>query len=103
MPRDGATHRDVARRLAHNNRAAVERGFLAQALAERQVDGAPLVAPSLRQRLRDELPGSVLHDSGESWSPSRWKVLDRAIGRLLGAGASEREAVARAVVLWGRR
>lgn len=103
MPRDGATHRDVARRLAHNNRAGVERGFLAQAIAERQADGAPLVVPSLRQRLRDELPGSVLEDTGEAWSQARWQVRDRCTGRVLGAGVSEREAFDKAVALWGRR
>lgn len=96
-------HRKQMNARAEAHARETTRGFLAEALAEREFSKGPLVMPTMAQRLRDELPGSVLRDSEERWSPSRYEVLDRATGRLLGAGATEREAVDRAVMLWGRR
>lgn len=100
--------RDLSTTRAERLRAAkqAERAQLAktttlveQAKAERD-SGRPLVVETLEQRLARELPGSHLYKLkgfGESW----WCVSKDA--RVLAQAASKREAIDKAVSLWGAR
>jgi hypothetical protein len=75
----------------------VSRGHVATALAEREA-GRPLVVESLTQRLERAIPGAEV-----DWVASRneWSVWRD--GRRIAEGHSEREAVEKAIALWGRR
>ncbi len=87
---------------AVRNRAEVSRGHLAAALSEPRGSG-PLVVETLEQRLEKAIPGAWSVDGGP-WvaSESRWSV-HRGGGRTLATGASQREAIERALFLWGAR
>jgi len=86
--------RSKARRHEEN----VERGFLEAAKAE-GVKGPPLVVDSLTERLAKAIPGARI-DFRETlnlpWTV--WRGL-----ALLAAAHSEREAVERAIALFGKR
>jgi hypothetical protein len=75
----------------------VSRGHVAAALAERDA-GKPLVVESLTQRLERAIPGAEV-----DWVASRneWSV--RRDGRCIGEGYTEREAVEKAIALYGGR
>jgi hypothetical protein len=74
----------------------VSRGHVAAALAEREA-GRPLVVESLTQRLERLVPGAEV-----DWVASRneWSVWR---DRVLATGHTEREAVEKAIALFGGR
>jgi hypothetical protein len=75
----------------------VSRGHVAAALAEREA-GKPLVVESLTQRLERLVPGAEVDRAASRDEWSVWRD-----GRCIGEGHTEREAVEKAVALWGRR
>lgn len=80
-------------------------GLVAAARAERD-SGKPLVVDSLEAKLQKAVPGAIVHDSQEKGVDNRWEVFgpkDSSSMRLLATGASKREAIDRAVFLWGGR
>jgi hypothetical protein len=93
----GQRGRDRIRVRAEEERRNVPRGHVEAALAERDA-GQPLVTESLAQRLERLVPGAEV-----DWVASRneWSVWRD--GRCIGEGHSEREAVEKAIALWGRR
>lgn len=101
---DELTRRQKAGAWATARRARqareVSRGHVAAALAERTT-GKPLVVETLEQRLARLLPGAGLHEVKAYAAEDRWEV--RVERQVLATGASAREAVDRAVFLWGER
>jgi len=102
------TRVDSTGRAAHLRRRRAEAaatvttppvGVVAAARAER-ASGKPLVVESLEQRLARELPGSHLYKL-KGFSESWWCVSKDA--RVLSQAASKREAIDKAVSLWGAR
>lgn len=75
-------------------------GLVAAARAERD-SGKPLVVESLVDKLKRLLPGTVLKDTKTFGTDDRYEVLRGR--KKLATGASEREAIDRAVFLWGGR
>lgn len=100
--------RDLSTTRAERLRAAkqAERAQLAktttlveQAKAERD-SGRPLVVETLKQRLARELPGTFCFREDREWVVCRLSALMR---HDLARATSEREAVERAIALWGAR
>ena len=86
--------------------AVLESGHIAAALKEAEESAKPLVVESLEAKLKKAIPGAIVHDSQEMGVENRWEVFgpkDSASMRLLATGASKREAIDRAIFLWGRR
>lgn len=81
-------------------------GLVAAAIAERDA-GKALVVESLEEKLKRAVSGAVVHDSGEQGVDNRWEVLGpRAYSsgmKVLAVGATKREAIDRAIFLWGER
>ena len=76
-------------------------GVVAQAIAERS-SGKPLVVETLEQKLEKAIPGAFIEDAGpRARSLSRWRVCRDAL--LIESGPSRREAVDKAIALWGSR
>jgi len=75
-------------------------GVVAAAIAERSM-GKPLVVESLDAKLQRLLPGTALTGSKTVQGPDRFAV--KRGRKTLATGASEREAIDRAVSLWGGR
>lgn len=79
--------------------ASVPRGHLDEAMRERTAPTKPLVVESLPDRLRRLVPGARLENDPSSSTPwAVWRGLS-----ILAAGHSAREAVDRAVMLYGGR
>lgn len=74
-------------------------GLVAAALAEARAPSKPLVVESLEQKLARLVPGARLENDPRSSTPwAVWRGLS-----ILAAGHSAREAVDRAVMLYGGR
>lgn len=102
---DELTRRQKAGAWATARRARqareVSRGHVEAALAEARAPAKPLVVETLEAKLARLVPGATLHDSRREGAEDRWYAM-RGRG-LLATGASAREAVDRAVFLWGER
>jgi len=81
----------------------VSPGHVAAALAEREA-GRPLVVESLTQRLERAVPGAYVRNDGPAFGGLWivWRKVGRGVSKL-GEGYTEREAVEKAIALWGRR
>jgi hypothetical protein len=81
----------------------VSRGHVAAALAEREA-GQPLVTESLTQRLERLVPGAYVRNDGPAFGDVWvvWRKSGRGVSKLA-TGHTEREAVEKAIALWGRR
>lgn len=93
----------IKKQQARLNQANAATPNLDAARAE-LASGPKLVVESLEEKLERALPGARVHDTG-ILCDTRFRVFHRGSysEREVGRGASRREAIDRAVFLWGER